>query len=667
MKRKQGSNWILAIPAAAGLVGLGLRLWLYGELDYQKLLPIAHPAYLMILLTAVVGGGLTAVVTLLPGRLEKLRFPFRAMGSLLAALGILVSLLFGGKASRPEWIVQLLGAAVFVWDGLLRLQKKKLSLLVPALITIFTMAAPFLHYRSWSADPQVQNYLFQVLSSVCLALYAYFCLQEAMGKKQIRLQRLFGGLAILWCLMSIPSGHWGFYVGLALWSCGFALPQAPVMELPKDVMTCIRTLEEAGFQAYAVGGCVRDALLGDKPHDFDLCTDATPEEICNLFADKQLVRSGEKHGTIGVVLRRKVYEITTFRTEGGYEDNRHPGWVQFETSLEKDLARRDFTVNAIAYCPRKGYIDPFGGMQDLEDGVIRCVGEPRERFREDGLRILRGMRFAARLGFRIDPKTEQAMRREAELLDGLARERVLEEMTKFLVAAKAQDILRFEPLITRVIPELSQTVGFLQHNRHHAYDVYTHTAYVVENVPAEPALRWAALLHDGAKPATFTRDDRGEGHFYGHAGVSAELADHTLRQLKASNALREDVVFLVENHMLEMPAEEGVLRRRLNRFGKERVEKLLQLQQADRIATGTGKEGDDPLAQTRSLLEKVLAEAACLSLKDLAIDGGDLLALGYPQGKALGESLQKLLELVLDGTLPNEKQALLEKAKELME
>ena len=440
------------------------------------------------------------------------------------------------------------------------------------------------------------------------------------------------------------------------------------MFLPESVQLCLELLRRAGFRGYAVGGCVRDALLGITPHDYDLCTDATPEQICRVFKDYTLVRSGEKHGTVGVVIDKQVIEITTFRTEGGYRDGRHPDWVEFVADIKEDLARRDFTVNAMAYSPEEGYIDPWGGREDLKARILRAVGVPATRFTEDALRILRGVRFAVRFGLTPEKQTLNAMFRLAPALDNLARERVFDELCKLLPLVRAADLKRFSPIITQVIPELRQSVDFDQHSPHHTYDVYTHTAFVVESVPAELPVRWAALLHDVGKPASFTRDETGRGHFKGHAKVSAQAADEILRRLKAPTALRERVVFLAEHHMLPLEPDKRILRRRLSKYGIEAVEQLLVLQQADFGSKGTGKEEDGAVfAQVRSLLKEVLSEDACLSIKDLAIDGRDLMALGFTPGPRLGVCLERLLEQILNETIPNEKEPLLQAAKEYLE
>ena len=437
------------------------------------------------------------------------------------------------------------------------------------------------------------------------------------------------------------------------------------MYLPKPVQFCMDELNRAGYPAYAVGGCVRDALLGLQPHDYDLCTAATPEEICRVFAEFPLVKAGQKHGTIGVVLEHNVYEITTFRTEGGYTDSRHPGWVAFVPQVEEDLARRDFTVNAMAYSPALGLADPFGGQADLDHRILRAVGDPRQRFTEDALRILRGVRFSVKYGLTPDPATKEAMELLAPRLENISAERIFDELCKLLPLVTAAQLTAFAPILCQVIPELGLTLGFQQHNDHHAYDVFTHTAHVTEAVPGELALRWAALLHDAGKPATFSLDAQGQGHFYGHAERSAELADAILRRLKAPNALREQVAALVKLHMTKIEPEQKAVRRWMGRLGEEMLEALLLLQEADMGSKGTGKPAEAvQFDQIRSLMAQIREENACLRLKDLAINGHDLMALGLT-GPAIGKTLNALLEQVIDGTLPNEKSVLLLAARNL--
>ena len=435
------------------------------------------------------------------------------------------------------------------------------------------------------------------------------------------------------------------------------------MNLPQYVTQCLDALESAGYASYAVGGCVRDACLGLTPHDYDLCTAALPEQTEAVFAGKQLVLAGKKHGTVGVVTDCGVVEITTFRTEGDYRDNRHPNWVSFVPEVEQDLARRDYTMNAMAYSPKRGFADPFGGRADLRAKVLRAVGDPEQRFQEDSLRILRGVRFAVRFGFSVEEETEQAMSSQAELMDNLARERVFDELCKLLPLVNAEDLCRFAPILAAVIPELRPMIGFDQHSPHHAYDLFTHVAHVVEAVPGDLTLRWAALLHDVGKVPAFTRDATGRGHFYGHAQVGAEMADGILRRLKAPAALREQAVTLIGGHMTRLEPNRKTLRRQLGRLGWDTMDKLLSLQEADMGSKGTGNPEElEQFAQVRGLLAEIKAENACLRVTDLAVNGHDLIALGYT-GKAIGDCLNALLERVLDETLPNERQALLHAAE----
>ena len=431
------------------------------------------------------------------------------------------------------------------------------------------------------------------------------------------------------------------------------------MFLPDYILTCIDALEGAGFQAWAVGGCVRDAILGLTPNDYDLCTDALPEQTEAIFAGYPLILNGKKHGTVAVILDKNVVEITTFRTEGDYRDNRHPEWVKFVPDIKEDLARRDFTVNAMAYSPTRGFADPFGGREDLKNHILRAVGDPEQRFREDSLRILRGARFAVK--YRLEPEaaTEEAMKDLAPLMDNLARERVLDELCKLILLADAEDLLRFAPVITQVIPELKPQLGYDQRNHHHIHDLFTHTALVTAAMPQSLPLRWAALLHDTGKPATRTEDEMGEAHYHGHAQVSATMAQEVLLRLKAPTALREQVVALIDRHMIWFEVSKKVIRRWISRLGFEMFWDLITLQRSDSMATGTATEAEKAhFDEIEALIREIEAEKSCLTLKDLALNGHDLMALGY-RGKAIGETLNSLLNKVLEEELPNEKAALI--------
>ena len=435
--------------------------------------------------------------------------------------------------------------------------------------------------------------------------------------------------------------------------------------IPPQVEELMQALESRGFEAWAVGGCVRDALLGLTPHDWDLCSSARPEELKEVFSGYRLILAGEKHGTVAVLSGEQPVEITTFRSEGDYLDNRHPGWVRFERDIRQDLARRDFTVNAMAYSPRRGLADPWNGRADLEHRVLRAVGMPHARFREDGLRILRGVRFAARYHLTPEPETLRAMEELAHTLSLQARERVFTELCGFLQAADVPAMAAFRQVLVAALPELGPLVGFWQHNPHHIYDIYTHTAHVVAGVGQALALRWAALLHDVAKPRTFSLDAAGVGHFYGHASQGAELARGILQSLRAPRALTEQVVTLISNHgitrdLANAPTDKPI-RRLLSRLGEQTLWQLLELDQADDGGKGTPSD-PAPFLQFRHRLEGILAEKPCLGLRDLALGGRELMAMGIPQGPEMGRILNRLLDEVLEGSLENSPRALSRRA-----
>lgn len=438
------------------------------------------------------------------------------------------------------------------------------------------------------------------------------------------------------------------------------------MFLPDHIRSCIDMLEDAGFPAYAVGGCVRDSLLGRTPHDYDLCTAATPEQLRNIFSQYPLVLAGEKHGTVTVIMDHMPVEITTFRREGSYHDSRHPDWVRFVDDITADLSRRDFTVNAMAYSPYRGFADPFGGRQDLKDGILRAVGDPRTRFSEDTLRILRGVRFSVKYRLTVAPSTMSAMLDMASHTDLLSKERVFEELCKLLPLVKAADLLLFQPILTQIMPELLPTVGFDQHSRYHAYDVFTHTAYVVEAVPPELPLRFAALLHDIGKPSAFYLDEQGSGHFPDHAKTGALLADSVLSRLKAPTALRRQVTDLIARHMTPLEPDKKLLRRRLGKYGVWETQNLLFLQQADFSSKGT-KESTDVFQRTQKLIQEIEAEDTCLTLRDLSVNGHDLLQLGYVPGPGIKSCLEHLLMQVQDELLPNNRSSLLPAAQSFLQ
>ena len=366
------------------------------------------------------------------------------------------------------------------------------------------------------------------------------------------------------------------------------------IRLPADVAALLAMLRDAGFPAYTVGGCVRDALLGITPHDWDICTSALPEQMQQVFKDLHTVETGLKHGTLTVVVNHIPYEITTFRVDGEYTDHRHPDSVSFVDNIAEDLSRRDFTVNAMAWSPDSGLVDLFDGREDLAAGVIRCVGDPALRFDEDALRVLRALRFASVYDFSIDPATDAAARKLAPSLHGVAGERIREELMKLLCGKGVGRILRAYPdVLSEIIPEIRPMVGYNQQNHHHSYDLWEHTVRAVENVPAEADFRLAMLLHDTGKPRVRTTDEHGEGHYRGHQAVSAEIAERAADALRLDNATRDRVILMVRYHDIPLRTETGeinldrsFLLRKLNRFGEKDLRALIRIHRADRIATG---------------------------------------------------------------------------------
>ena len=417
-------------------------------------------------------------------------------------------------------------------------------------------------------------------------------------------------------------------------------------------------LEQAGYQAFAVGGCVRDTLLGRTPGDWDITTSALPEQVMALF---DAVPTGIAHGTVTVRLEGRGFEVTTFRGDGPYLDGRHPSGVVFTRHLEEDLARRDFTVNAMAMDLRGRITDPFGGREDLQRRLLRCVGDPERRLQEDALRILRALRFAAVLGFSVEPETAAALVHQAHRLHLIAPERVSHELQRLLTGAYVGPVLRqFAPVLAAVLPEIRPLMGFEQHSPHHRYDVWEHTVRSVETIAPQPVLRWTMLLHDVAKPQCFTLDEQGKGHFYGHDAQGAAMAEEILRRLRLPRRDTERIVLLIREHMRQIAPTEKSVGRALHRLGPETLGQLLAVQRADRLATGTGD--TELLDQLQALLEKLLAEERCFTLRQLAVNGRDLMALGLA-GPAVGRMLQQLLAQVLDGTLPNDHAALLDAAQ----
>lgn len=435
------------------------------------------------------------------------------------------------------------------------------------------------------------------------------------------------------------------------------------MILPAYVRRTLATLEAAGHQAYCVGGCVRDSLLGREPGDWDVAASALPEETLAVFGNRA-VPTGLKHGTVTVCWDEGRIEITTFRRDGVYTDHRHPEAVIFTPSLTEDLARRDFTVNAMAVDLRGVLHDPFGGQADLADGVLRCVGDPERRFTEDALRILRCLRFSSVLGFFVEEKTAEALSQCRGLLAAIAPERIWTELEKLLCGPDAAAVLRRFPEVVGVFwPEAAEMVGFEQHNIHHCYDVWEHALHALAAVPPVPVLRCAALLHDVGKPRCFTMDENGVGHFYGHGALSRDLANEMLRRMRCSNDFRETVVTLVEWHDRDIPRSDRAIRRALGKLGEDRLRLLIALKRADNLAQAPAYWGRQAeLDRGEGILNRLIAENACVSLRQLAVNGRDLTELGF-SGPAVGRALRALLDAVTEEWLPNDRAALLNAAR----
>ena len=442
-----------------------------------------------------------------------------------------------------------------------------------------------------------------------------------------------------------------------------------MITMPAQAAYIIGRLNAAGHRAYAVGGCVRDSLLGITPKDWDLCTSARPEEMQAVFADCHVVETGLKHGTLTIVLDHVPYEVTTFRVDGAYTDHRHPDGVTFVTNVREDLARRDFTVNAMAYHPTEGVIDAFGGQEDLRRGIIRCVGDARTRFTEDALRILRALRFAATYDFAVEEDTARAAREMAHTLKDVAQERIRVEIGKMLCGRAAGKILRTFPDVLAVcLPEVAPMFGFEQHTPHHRYDVWEHTIRAVEHVPPTEVLRLAMLLHDTGKPYVFTMDANGVGHAFGHHRESVALAEAALTRLRVDNATAERVLTLVKHHDMPLTEDAKMIRRRLHQYGEETLRQLMEIQRGDAYGKGTLEDAAVE-AQHRAALDAladVLAQQPCVTLKQLAVNGRDVTALGL-RGKAIGACLDALLNDVMDERAANEREELLLRARQWME
>lgn len=436
--------------------------------------------------------------------------------------------------------------------------------------------------------------------------------------------------------------------------------------LPIPALRALSVLEACGYEGYTVGGCVRDSLLGRAPNDWDITTNATPDEMKACFRDFRVIETGIRHGTLTVIVDGMQLEITTYRNDGEYLDNRHPVQVTFSEHIEDDLSRRDFTVNAMAYHPTRGLVDLFGGREDLQNRMICAVGDAKTRFCEDGLRILRAIRFASVLDFDIEEDTAKAVHECKNLLSGIAAERVREEFCKLICGRGAVRILReYIDVIAVFLPELSRCVSFEQNTKYHCYDVFEHTLQALALCEGTDLVtRLGILLHDIGKPLCYTEDEQG-GHFKGHAPVGVEITKEVLSRLRFDNETVRRMELLVEWHDIPLSAEKKRVKRLMQRMSDADILRLLEIKRCDRLAHATDyREIPPELALIPSVIDEIRAEDACLSLRTLAVGGDDLMELGIPKGKQIGEMLHVLLEEVIEERLPNEKNALLQAAKE---
>lgn len=430
-------------------------------------------------------------------------------------------------------------------------------------------------------------------------------------------------------------------------------------------MALIERLDRNGYLAYVVGGCVRDAIMGKEPHDWDVCTSATPRDVIACFPEHPCLEVGARFGTVVLVVGGEQFEITTFRSDGIYSDGRRPDKISYADSLEEYLSRRDFTMNAIAFHPKAGYIDPFGGRWDIDRQLVRCVGEPDMRFAEDGLRILRAVRFAATLGFDIAPDTQAGMLRNLAMLGKVSSERIRDELCKMLLG-DPHKMDAYRDVLAYSIPELRPMFDFEQNNPHHYLGVWGHTIEAVSVVEPHVVLRLTMLFHDIGKPYCYTESE-GVGHFYGHPDIGEEIASRVMHRLKFDNETIADVKALVKYHDTEVYASEKAARRWLNRLGEQQFRRLLAVKRADRLAHSPVNRQNrlNQVDEVEEILDRVIAEKQCFSLKDLNATGRDIIGLGVAPGPQIGRVLSALLGEVINGTLANERSCLLDRAREL--
>lgn len=433
------------------------------------------------------------------------------------------------------------------------------------------------------------------------------------------------------------------------------------IKLPDNAKTILDTIHEAGFEAYVVGGCVRDAVLGRVPGDWDITTNALPQDIKKLF--RRTIDTGIEHGTVTVMMGKEGYEVTTYRIDGKYEDNRHPSEVTFTKNLTEDMKRRDFTINAMAYNEEEGLIDRFGGLEDIEKGLIRCVGDPYERFSEDALRIMRAIRFSAQLGYTIEDKTCEAIKELAGTLEKISAERIQVELVKLLLSDHPDKIRQaYELGITRVIlPEFDACMETEQNNIHHAYSVGEHIIQTLLNIRADRVLRLTMLMHDMGKPDTMEIDDEGVHHFYNHNLVSAKIAKKIFRRLKFDRDTMDRVCNLVLYHDYRFPPKASSIRRAMARVGEEDFPLLFEVRYADTMAQSDYQRDDklQVIEQCKAVYKEILDRKDCVNLKNLAVKGKDLIDMGIAPGKTLGNILSAMLMDVIEYPEHNTKEYLL--------
>ncbi len=433
-----------------------------------------------------------------------------------------------------------------------------------------------------------------------------------------------------------------------------------MIKLPGYVEKIIDVLENNGHEAYVVGGSLRDIYLGSEPHDWDVCTSAMPEETIACFNGYRIIETGLKHGTVTVMSDGNPIEITTYRIDGAYNDCRHPDSVSFTKDVHEDLLRRDFTVNAMAYSHKRGFVDCCGSRDDIDQGIIRCVGNPEERFCEDALRIMRCLRFSAVLGFSIDEATKNAAKLYEKNLESISKERIWTELWKMLCAEDSQklaDVIReFTSVFEVIMPQIKPAVGFWQNNKHHFLDVWDHTLYAISKSVSNPMVRLVLLLHDLGKPVKYTVDEFGEGHFKGHPMASEDIAKEILSMLKVDNKTKDTVSLLVRHHDDKIEPTESCVKRWLSGIGEDNFFLLLDVKRADIVAHVSWYVGPEieKCDLVEKIAEKVIAEEQCFKLKDMKINGNDIKNLGVKDGKKIGFVLNRLLEDIIAGKVQNE-------------